>query len=87
MPEVRTYTLAIASTPTARRMDLMTADEIRQIDQLLDAYGWRYNVGAERFETAPRLDGDWYYVDWEDVLAALPQLSLSDLQAYEEAKR
>jgi hypothetical protein len=77
----------IANDATALKMSWMTADEFSKIDELLNAYGWRYNVSAERFETAPRPDGDWYYVDWEDVLAALPQLSLSDLQSYEQAKQ
>ena len=64
----------------------MTPDEIRQIDQSLDALGWRYNATAERFETLPQRDGDWAYVDWEDVLAALPYLSLGELQEYAEGK-
>lgn len=65
----------------------MNPDKIREIDESLAALGWRYNAEAERFETAPQRDGDWAYVDWEDVLAALPHLSLNDLIAYDAARQ
>jgi hypothetical protein len=65
----------------------MTADEVRQIDDALSALGWQYNPGAARFETAPQRDGDWAYVDWTEVLDALPCLSFGELQAYEAVAR
>ena len=59
----------------------MTAAEVAEIDGALQAQGWRYHAASETF-----LDRDDNLVDWHEVLLALPDLSLNQLEAYRNRK-
>ena len=60
----------------------MTADEVREIDEQLNGFGWTYNAASERFESR-----DAQPLEWEDIIVAVPDLSLNDLMSYEELKQ
>ena len=60
----------------------MTEHAVREIDEQLSAFGWTYNPASERFENR-----DAQPVEWEDVLIAVPDLSVNDLVSYEGLKQ
>ena len=60
----------------------MTEHAVREIDEQLKGFGWTYNAASERFETR-----DAQPVDWEDIVVAVPELSLNELMSYEERKQ
>ena len=65
----------------------MTEHEVREIDEQLKECGLTYNPRSELFQTVPRADAEPEPVEWEDVLFAVPDLSLNGLVAYEETKQ
>ena len=65
----------------------MTEHEVRELDEQLKECGLTYNERSELFQTVPRADGDPEQVEWEDVMFAVPDLSLNGLAAYEERKQ
>ena len=65
----------------------MTADEVRELDEQLTECGLTYNARSELFQTVPRADAEPEPVEWEDVIFAVPDLSLNGLAAYEERKQ
>ena len=65
----------------------MTDDQVTELDEQLRECGLTYNARAELFQTIPRADADAEPVEWQDVMFAVPDLSLNMLAAYEEAKQ
>ena len=65
----------------------MTDHEVREIDEQLTECGLTYNTRSELFQTIPRADAAAEPVEWEDVMFAVPDLSLNSLAAYEERKQ
>ena len=52
-----------------------------QIKATLAAIGWTYSPVSDQFEAAGQP------VDWQDVMIGLPDLSLSQLDAFAERQR
>ena len=59
----------------------MTDAEVAEIDRMLQICGWRYDAASETF-----FDKDGNEVEWPEVLVALPDLSLNQLEAYRDRK-
>ena len=59
----------------------MTRERFKEIDECFAQIGWRYNVGDELL-----LDKRGKPVPWEDVMVAMPDMSLNDLEQYEDMK-
>ena len=65
----------------------MTEHEVRELDEQLRECGLTYNPRSELFQTVPRPDADAELVDRQDVMFAVPDLSLSMLATYEDRKQ
>jgi hypothetical protein len=65
----------------------MTDERYREIDEQIESLGWAYNRQSELFETVRRANADPSPVDWQNLLVALPDLSLNELMDYEDRKR
>jgi|GEM_PF-4759044 len=65
----------------------MTDSEFRELDEAIDHAGFAYNVGTETWLTKATADSDAQPVEWHDVIAWLPYLSLNDLELYEDWAR
>ena len=61
----------------------MTGELVNEIDQCLASLGWTYNAESEVFERV----ADHSIVEWQDVIVAFPNLSLSQLDAFAYRKR
>jgi hypothetical protein len=61
----------------------MTDDQVSDIDARLTSFGWHYNAASEVFQAT----ADDSLVEWIDVIAAMPDLSLNELQAFEDRKQ
>ena len=59
----------------------MTDAEVAEIDRMLKICGWRYDAARETF-----FNKDGKEVEWPEVLVALPDLSLNQLEAYRDRK-
>lgn len=59
----------------------MTDADVAEIDGMLKVCGWRHHAASETF-----LDGSDKKVDWPEILVALPDLSLNQLEAYRDRK-
>jgi hypothetical protein len=65
----------------------VTDQQTRQIDEQINAFGWTYNPRSEQFETMPKGSAAPSPVAWEDIIVAVPDLSLNALMEYEERKQ
>ena len=65
----------------------MTEHEVQELDEQLKECGLTYNARSELFQTVPRANAEPELVEWEDVVFAVPDLSLNMLAAYEEQKQ
>ena len=57
----------------------MSADEAKDMKARLASIGWRLNAETELFE-----DKKGEPVPWEDILVAMPHLSLNDLDSFSD---
>lgn len=65
----------------------MTDEQVKEMDDHLAQFGWRYNAGNEWFEMAPTADKDAAPIEIIDVLIAMPYLCMNDIEAYEDKKQ
>ena len=60
----------------------MTNEQVDEIDDFLRSIGWSYDPQSEEF-----VGDDEQQVEWYDVLAEMPDLSLNQLEAYCDRKQ
>jgi hypothetical protein len=65
----------------------MTNDEIREIDEVLEANGVRYDPKATLFLSVGRPEHDPVAIEWHEVLVLLGDMDVNQLTAYEAAKQ
>ena len=79
----------LASRLSEHTASAMTDDRLQKIDHNLEQNNLTYNAAAQQFETAMSqpLGSAPFALDWEDVIIALPDLSVNEMLTYQQQKR
>jgi hypothetical protein len=67
----------------------ITDERVKQIEENLAQHNRTYNAAAEQFETvtSPFIVTPPHVFDWEDIIIAMPDLSVNEMLAYKQHKR